>query len=221
MNYVALAIVTIVETTKWYARPEWWLLIVTALTALFIAWQSWETRKAAQAARDSIPLQIQAATAAQRSADVLIVTERAWVTVDIEWQIGAHMFHGSGTEGESTGIYVDYVCRNVGNSFAQVLEKGYIFKIVNTLPVEPQFDEMDIFFNGNEYLKPNVASQPYRLSAICKGHHKPDKLMVLYGRVKYRDVFGEHETIFGYLITGMGNLDRLPASTYPEYNNHT
>jgi hypothetical protein len=45
--------------------------------------------------------------------------------------------------------------------------------------------------------------------------------MVLYGRVKYTDVFGEHESRFGYLITGMGTLDRLPASSYPEYNRYT
>jgi hypothetical protein len=44
---------------------------------------------------------------------------------------------------------------------------------------------------------------------------------VIYGRVKYRDVYGEHETRFGYLVTSMDNLDRLPASDYPQYNKHT
>src|ERR1700733_2998848 len=44
----------------WYAaikRPEWLTVIVAVLALFVIAWQSWETRKAAQATRDGINLQ--------------------------------------------------------------------------------------------------------------------------------------------------------------------
>jgi hypothetical protein len=44
---------------KWYAaikRPEWWLVIIAALTGIVVGWQAWETRKAAEASRDSIAL---------------------------------------------------------------------------------------------------------------------------------------------------------------------
>jgi hypothetical protein len=201
--------------------PEWALVVVGIITFLVIGWQSWETRRSAQAVRDSIPLQRQAAEAAQKSADALIMSERAWVMVDIKWQQGAHIFEGTGNEGEHTGIYVDYLCLNQGKSFAQITEKGYVFKIVNVLPQEPDFRDMNVLHHTSEYVTPNSATVPYQLSGIfCNGHQKPDKLMVLYGRVKYNDVFGQHETRFGYMITGQGNLDRIPATSYPSYNNH-
>jgi hypothetical protein len=40
------------KPAKWYASlkdPNWWVVIVTALTGAFIGWQAWETRKAAGA----------------------------------------------------------------------------------------------------------------------------------------------------------------------------
>jgi hypothetical protein len=43
--------------THWYTSPEWWLCILGLATLIFIAWQAWETRKAAQSARDGIRLQ--------------------------------------------------------------------------------------------------------------------------------------------------------------------
>lgn len=45
------------ETPDWYARPEWWLLILGIPTLGGILWQANETKRAAQAARDSIRLQ--------------------------------------------------------------------------------------------------------------------------------------------------------------------
>jgi hypothetical protein len=41
----------------WWRDSNWWLVIVALITAGVIGWQSFETRKAAQAARDSIRIQ--------------------------------------------------------------------------------------------------------------------------------------------------------------------
>ena len=41
------------ETPHWYPSAEWVLVFVTTITAGFICWQSWETRRAAQATRMS------------------------------------------------------------------------------------------------------------------------------------------------------------------------
>jgi hypothetical protein len=163
------------------------------------------------------------ANAARRSADALINSERAWVLVDIEWQQGAHIFEGINNTGrEDTGIYINYMCRNQGKSFAQITEKGYVFQIVSTLPQEPDFSNIDIFQYASEYIAPGTASEPYRLSGVqCEGHRKFKNMMVIYGYVKYMDVYGEHETRFGYQITGMKNLERLPTTSYPKYNQHT
>src|SRR5436309_722015 len=38
---------------KWYASPEWWLVILGFPTLFFLGWQANETRRAANAARIS------------------------------------------------------------------------------------------------------------------------------------------------------------------------
>jgi hypothetical protein len=121
---------------------------------------------------------------------------------------------------QNTGIYVEFVCRNTGKAFAQITDKGYVLRIATILPQEPDFASIDDFHHTTEYLAPDSESR-YLLSGIsCVGSRR-NRLMVIYGRVKYRDVYGEHETRFGYLVTSMGNLDRLPASDYPQFNKHT
>jgi hypothetical protein len=167
-----------------------------------------------------------AAIAAKKSADALIASERAWVMVDIEWQMGAHVFEGDSTEeGPSTGIYVNYVCRNLGKSFAQIIEKGYVFKRydrIDEVPDQPDLSNMEWIEFTNEYVPPNSAAEPFKLSGVrCPGRRFVNGTMLFYGRVDYRDVYGEHATRFGYMITPQGVLVRLPAATYPEYNKHT
>jgi hypothetical protein len=209
----------------WFWPPIWsnWALVAAAVWAGCIALgtlqkieeQTEATKGATEATRD-------AAKAALLNAQATINADRAWVMVDIEWQVGSHIFRTEGTEGNSTGIFVNFICRNEGKSFAQITEKGYVFKIVQTLPQEPDFTKIDIFHHASEYVRPDSATDPYQLSGImCNGHLNSSNMMVLYGRAKYRDVYGEHETRFGYLITGMGDLDRFPVSSYPEYNKHT
>jgi hypothetical protein len=157
----------------------------------------------------------------RRQTDATVNSERSWIMIDIEWQKGAHIFDGTNDKGmQNTGIYVDYVCRNMGKAFAQITDKGYVLKIVTTLPQEPDFNSIDDFYHATEYLAPDSESR-YLLSGIsCVGSRR-NRLIVLYGRAKYRDVYGEHETRFGYLVTSMGNLDRLAATDYPQYNKHT
>jgi hypothetical protein len=59
-------------------RPEWWLVGVGIVTCVVIAWQSWETGKAAQAAK-------KAAEAALMNAQAVINAERAWIVVGVEF----------------------------------------------------------------------------------------------------------------------------------------
>jgi hypothetical protein len=53
MNKIVMLAILVSGNTS----PEWALVIVGILTFLVIGWQSWETKKAAVAARDSIKLQ--------------------------------------------------------------------------------------------------------------------------------------------------------------------
>jgi hypothetical protein len=42
-----------VERSRWWEQSEWWLVAIAGLTGLVIGWQSWETRKAAQGAKEN------------------------------------------------------------------------------------------------------------------------------------------------------------------------
>lgn len=60
------------RSPRWYTplkRPEWWLVILGFPTLFFVGWQAWESRKAANASRDS--------------AEALVKSERAWVIADL------------------------------------------------------------------------------------------------------------------------------------------
>jgi hypothetical protein len=56
--------------------PEYLLIIAAYLTLALLFWQSWETRKSADASAIS-------ATAAKKSADALMIIERAWIVVTV------------------------------------------------------------------------------------------------------------------------------------------
>jgi hypothetical protein len=48
------------KPTRWYAsleRPDWWIVILAALTGGFVGWQAWETRKASDAAAKQASIQ--------------------------------------------------------------------------------------------------------------------------------------------------------------------
>jgi hypothetical protein len=59
----------------WYAKPEWYLVILGVPTLIFIGWQAWETKVAAEAARD-------AARAASLNTEAFINSERPWLVVE-------------------------------------------------------------------------------------------------------------------------------------------
>jgi hypothetical protein len=66
--------------------PNIALVIVAAITALYVARQARETAKATKAMRDSLPLQKNAADAALLNAKAVINAERPWILVEYEWQ---------------------------------------------------------------------------------------------------------------------------------------
>jgi hypothetical protein len=44
------------QPVHWWSDSNWWLVAVGTVTAAFICWQSWETRKAARATEESVTL---------------------------------------------------------------------------------------------------------------------------------------------------------------------
>jgi hypothetical protein len=161
----------------------------------------------------------------QGQANALINSERAWVMVDVEWDTHkwadreAHVLEGSGTGGDTTGIYVVLTCRNEGRSPAWIEEKRARFQIVDALPDTPDLTSAEFVHARPEPIGVGKANKiPWQATAT--GHESPGKMMVVYGVVKYRDIFDKfRETTFGYRITPSRELVRLEGKR--DYNKHT
>ncbi|MGB8661160.1 MAG: hypothetical protein WCD34_12105 [Candidatus Acidiferrum sp.] len=156
--------------------------------------------------------------------------ERAWVMADVEpdsekWRDRKlHVLEGSGTSGDSTAIYAVLVCTNAGKSPAWISETRAKFEIVDTLPATPNFESAEYIEAGTIPLgmveggaAPHTQRLPWTPTAV--GHEESGKISVIYGFVKYKDIFQKiHVTTFGYRIIHV-RLRRL--ENYPEYNKNT
>src|ERR1700722_2957089 len=85
------------KSSKGGAAAQWLLVTVAIITAAFICWQAWETRRAAKAAADSVEAVHQQTihisrqavsmrrqtTILRRSADAQIASERAWLVAEL------------------------------------------------------------------------------------------------------------------------------------------
>lgn len=198
------------------------VVLCTALLVLLGGFQVFYLWRTVIVARD-------AAVAARASADALINSERAWIMVDIEhhndkWaDRKVHMLEGSGWGGNTTSFFGVLVCRNEGKSPAWVDEKRAKFEIVDSLPDTPRLESTEIIQVGPEPIGigealPREVRSPWIPEAI--GHQELGKISVVYGVVRYRDIFDRrHETVFGYRITPSGEFVRI--ENRPEYNKNT
>ncbi len=166
----------------------------------------------------------------QKQADALINSERAWVMAQIEGDKAkwadrkVHIVLGSGTGGDSTGTWIVLSCHNEGKSPGWIYEKRVKFEVVSKVNPTPDFDSLPIVFEGREPIGigqtaiPNVTNL-HRLETAM-GHAKSGDMMLIYGIVKYQDIFKEKRTVtFGYRIT-QGDRDytfeRLSEARYNE-----
>jgi len=157
--------------------------------------------------------------------------ERAWVMADVEpdsekWRDRKlHVLQGSGTSGDTTAIYALLVCTNTGKSPAWLDEMRAKFEIIKTLPPVPNFQSAEHIETGIVPLgMMEGGAVPYvqRLSwtAVATGHEESGKMAVIYGLVKYRDIFQNRRvTTFAYRIINGRQLRRLEG--YPKYNEST
>jgi len=183
---------------KLLAWPEGITLWTVMLTMLVIGWQSWETRRAADAASS-------AAQAALLQADHMITSERAWMIAEAE---DAHIppeIEGA-TGIRWTGFSVRFI--NKGKTPAFLLEAGCHGKVLphgESLPVnQPPYEEKEIFkwagkglplLPGADVQKNHLGTWANDPVKITRGY---DVLWV-YGFIKYADAFEVvRETWFCY-----------------------
>lgn len=159
--------------------------------------------------------------------------ERAWILAEVQWDKGrwpdgkAHVLHGRssvmGAESTSTAVYVQLVCKNEGASPAWITEKRMGFAIGKDLPIRPALDMAEIIQSGREPLGIGNTDDPItKESTVSIGQGIADvgDVSVIYGVVKYEDIFGrQHTTMFGYRITPTNELKRLEG--YAAYNYST
>jgi hypothetical protein len=97
------------------------------------------------------------------------------------------------------------------------------FEIVKSLSRTPNFDAAQFTWVGREPIGiGNAFPHTTKLSwlAIASGHANSDDMLVVYGMVRYRDIFKiDRATTFGYRITADRTLERL--SEYDGYNQST
>ena len=159
-------------------------------------------------------------------------SERAWVMAQIDgdrekWSDGkVHIVKGSGTSGDSTGTWIILSCHNEGKSPAWIYEKRVKFELVPRVNPAPDFDSLPVAFNGREPIGIGQAAIPnvtklHRLE-IAEGHAKSGDMMIIYGIVKYHDIFKEIRTAtFGYQITREAEGYTLERLTEAAYNDNT
>src|SRR5713101_4263503 len=157
-------------------------------------------------------------------------SERAWVMAQIDgdrekWSDGkVHIVEGSGTSGDSTGTWIILSCHNEGKSPAWIYEKRVKFEVVPRVNPDPDFASLPIVFKGREPIGIGQATIPnvtklHRLE-IAEGRAKSGDMMVIYGIVKYHDIFkGSRIATFGYKISREADgysLERLTEAAYGE-----
>jgi hypothetical protein len=203
-------------------RPEWWLVGVGIITCIIIACQSWETGKAAQAAKEG-------AKAALQNAQSLINSERAWVLVELkEMMDGAEGFpfitQGQSAEtGPSTRFHANIILTNEGRSPCWITDVRLKFEIVESLPEEPDFASQPT--EGGCVGTPLGTGRPsynFVWMPTFRGRESATTMTAVYGIIKYRDIFNEDRTTtFGFKVVkdGLSSGGRLERLTdYPKYN---
>ncbi len=124
-----------------------------------------------------------------------------------------------------TNISVKLRYINDGSSPAWITEKSARLVIVSRgeqLPAIPQLAKEDILDKGMDPVGPGKEDN-FEWSATGNGRHSIQTATIIYGVVKYRDIFGEsRETWFCYQLVGdraHRKLNRVFCG--PEYSKHT
>jgi hypothetical protein len=219
---------------NWFWPPIWsnWFLAAVGIGAIWVALrtlrvierQTKATEIAAQAAEHS-------SAATEASVEALINSERAWIMTTIVWTADVpnapaptqlRVIEGSGTNGEKLTIDVCLICKNDGKTPAWITKKCFHLGTFRDLPSKPDTRTLQTFgYSGPEPLSVGESCRSF-MQPECDGI-RPEvggPGLILYGVVKYRDAFGDHETWCGYAIVGEPpRLERWAG--YPEYNKST
>ena len=189
----------LVDTSPWYARPEWWLVIVAIPTLPLIWYQVRVTARSAKAAQDS--------------AEALVNSERAWVIAELSPradQVSDGRFHrrvrnswaSLSPEEIGAGRHYDHALKltNMGKTPAHIIRFQINYACLpgklQNLPEHPrgepgetfEFDHMVSAGEGVEVVEPRVNTKEH-MADSWNEIHNGEKTAIVYGWVDYRHVF--------------------------------
>lgn len=174
------------KSPPWYKTPEWVLVGVGIITAFAIGWQSWESRKAAKAARDNIGL--------------IVSKERAKLRIEVD-----DFTEQPAENGKIPETYVSYNVCNRGASKAFIVS-AKIGAIVDKFAEPnkkldaaiPAAHKLPKEIEGGSRISLRAMILPKELSsddfkAVANGTF----FVRFFGSIKYTDTFdAERETRF-------------------------
>ena len=208
------------EKSAWGDVPTWLLVIVGGVAA-------WIALRTLDDIKKQTINATKAADAAEKSANALIASERAWVMAFAEHEsVRIKITLSSNGDEDSTLAFV-LSYQNEGKSPCWITEKRVWFAIVDSIPPSPVFENPTKRFTATEPLFVKAKNVLRVNDATCKGIHTvrlstvptTEKLTenhpIFYGVIKYRDAFGSnYETRFGYLVRRDMSFERIPSSAY-------
>jgi hypothetical protein len=218
---------------KVISQPFDWLYLVYVVVTAVAAYVAWRAVIAIRKQGDTMEGQIaemkaagiqadklidaatKSADAAKRSADALIASERSWVMVDVE----LNSIRGDDLKYETTKVDLRLIYTNVGKTPAWITEKSVDFALVDTIDDLPDVDSITPFQNRPQWVQ-TTSSEERVLEHEGYQLQHAGNLRIVYGRIKYRDIFRkERMTTFGYEIDLNDELRRIAV---PEkYNENT
>jgi hypothetical protein len=228
------------EPVRVPVSPEWALVIVGIITFVVIGWQSWETRRSAQAMRDGLPLQKSTADAALLSARAVVNAERAWIVAELNCICNqgkdGRWYQRDGTaltmEEALRGDHLRYELKltNAGRTPANItsFQVSYTLlpKGVTDLPTNAGGDlserrEPNQFVAGSSSVE--ISEPIIAVDAYTRGHWLPiralEETAVVHGWVKYRHMFDQNEDQADFCYVYSVKLNRL--SSVARYTNYT
>jgi hypothetical protein len=228
------------EATGPALAASWALFVAALLTLIFLAWQAWETRRAAQATqksavivegqsailKKSVAVAEEAADAAGDSAaiakvntEALINAERAWILAELGWH-DEPADRIREDELGCTAVYVRLTCKNEGRSPAWI---DHVYGRVDIASLRSDVKEYSKQECGNFGLMEPVGAGGEKCRGLglhCDGTRKGEEFLSVSVIIEYHDIFGkQRETTIGYSVVLPSNLYRQNGS--PNRNRNT
>jgi hypothetical protein len=197
--------------------PGTWPTWATVIVGIVVAYIYLRTLRAIEKQTEA---NRKSADAAHKSADALVSAERAWVMVNVKWAAQrGQLRRVDGSDGITRTVAdVNLICRNQGKTPAWIVERHIRIEVTNSVSPKPLLQGAEISYDP-EPLAVDGSESFQHWSLTGDGWAGAGRFTLIYGVVKYRDVFSpSRETWFGYIVKPDGRFERI---AHPEYNKNT